>query len=285
MPTTASLPHPWEEAIDTWATARLPQQLSGASAHTQRRYVTAVRRLAQLKPLHQPLNKLQEADLVAAGDLIRATPHASMHADLRALRLFLLDALERGLFGRRWLHHLTPEGITAALHSQYLPAAPVAGTTAQAKRNHLLITHAPDSRAAAVLLLYLQYGLPRPTICALQTNDLFTKDGRVYLRVPLLRPLALREPDAALLLAYTGPLANLPPDEPLFTTAQQSGPESRLRPALIGRSLHAAITTANAAIHTANMGIPAAQQRPLIPPLTDAQVRKEVARRSPTRPR
>ncbi|MBA3824080.1 MAG: hypothetical protein H0X24_09300 [Ktedonobacterales bacterium] len=261
MPTPAPTPHPWDDAITTWATARLPQQLPGASARTLRRYVTAVRRLAQLKPLRQPLTKLQEADLLAAGDLIRATPHARMHADLRALRLFLLDALDRGLFGRRWLHLLTAEAIVAALHSQYLPPAPVAGTTAQRQRNALLIT--------------------RATICALQTNDLFTKDGRAYLRVPLLRPIALREPDAALLLAYTGPLANLPPNEPLFTTAQQSGLESRIRPALIGRSLHVALTAAN----VANAGRLPAERYPLIPPLTDAQVRKEVARRSPTRPR
>lgn len=121
MPTSALMPHPWDDAIATWATERLPQQLPGASARTLRRYVTAVRRLAQLKPLRQPLTKLQEADLIAVGDLIRATPHASMHADLRALRLFLLDALDRGLFGRRWLHLLTAEAIVAALHSQYLP--------------------------------------------------------------------------------------------------------------------------------------------------------------------
>ncbi|MBA3827091.1 MAG: hypothetical protein H0X24_24760 [Ktedonobacterales bacterium] len=283
MPIPAPLPHPWDEAITTWMTDRLAQQLPTASPRTRHRYVTAVRRLAQLKPLRQPLTKLQPAELTTAGDLIRATLHASMHTDLRALRLFLLDALARGLFGRRLLHHFTEEGIARALHSQYLPPALVAGTTAQRRRNHLLIAHAPDQRSAALLLLYLTHGLSRATICALQTEDFFTKEGRYFLRLPRLRPLALTEKDADLLLTYTGPLNDLPPNEPLFTTAQRSGAESRLTPARIGRSLHAAIQAVNAAIIAANARLPSAEQRPLIPPLTDAMVRKEVARRSTTR--
>ncbi len=75
-----------------------------------------------------------------------------------------------------------------ALHRYAMYPTLVIRTMAQHKRNHLLITHTPDARSAA-LLFYLTHGLSRATICFLETEDFFSKEVRFFLWLPQLRPL------------------------------------------------------------------------------------------------